>query len=559
MPELPAAEVRNLAVRLATLQGREQSAARREFIQLYNCSPSTLSRELHKIGHRQRTRCDRGTRRTGHTDEQLAQIAAIQASSISLRKGIVMPAATAIEIAEKNGIASGVSPNTYNAWLRQQSGSRRDQTAATPHVELRSLGPNHVHQVDFSLAINWKVTNNKPIYEHLIYKNKLPAEGVPRIWRLIVVDHATGAFHAHYSVSAGETVQALLEGLYYAWSEKKLNGESIVRRHPFRGVPKILMADRGSTTKSGVTVALLNRLGVELNICEGARSKGAVEVAHRIWEEHFETRMRLHPPQSIEQLNDWAVQFAAHYCATERHSRHGSERSTLWAWHINRKPETQLRELRCSFETFKSIALTDPQKCKVGGSRIVRFKTMKYRVPECILPNTYVDVQYSPFTFPEIQVRAYGDVNGETWLCSPVEVDEYGFAEHAAIIGEQYKAPKTTQAAKFAKDAQRSAGEMVEGRKIEAFGYHLERTPEIGVPSQGVELPVEEQRPMVHTRIKARSVVIEMLGRPLTKPEADHVNRVFGEAVTEAEISAVVSEIQRGIGARVIAFASGQK
>jgi len=79
------------------------------------------------------------------------------------------------------------------------------------------------------------------------------------------------------------------------------------------------------------------------------------------------------------------------------------------------------------------------------------------------------------------------------------------------------------------------------------------------VPSQDVELPVEEAKPTVHTRIAARGIVIEMLGRSLTKPEVDHINRVFGEAVTEAEITAMVSEIQRGIGARVLAFASGQK
>jgi hypothetical protein len=559
MPDLSRRAVEELAVRLTGLQGRDRSVARREFSALHCCSPSTLSRQLHAIGFRSHQRCDRGIRRTGHTDEQLAHIAALQASSLSLRKGIVMPANVAIEIAEHNGIAPGLSASSYNAWLRAQSGSRRDQTAATPHIELRSLGPNHVHQVDFSLAVNWKVKNNKPIYEHLIYKNKLPKEGEPRIWRLLVIDHATGCFFPHYTVSAGETVQGLLEGLFYAWSEKKLNGESLTRQYPFRGVPQILMADRGSTTKSGVTVALLNRLGVTLNICEGARSKGTVEVSHRIWEEHFETRLRLQPPDSIEQLNEWAIKYAAHYCATERHTRTGSERSTLWAWHIGRRPETQLRELRCSFETFKSIALTDAQKCKVGGSRIVRFRSQKYRVPDCFLPNTFVDVQFSPFEFPQIQVRPVDQPTAAAYLCTPVEVDEFGFATTAATIGQEYKGVKATPAATFARDAQRNAKVHIDGGKVEAFGYHLERTPEIGVPTQGTELPVEAQAEAVMTRVSARTQVIEMLGRALTSPEAAHVNRVFGERVTEADITAAVAEIQRGIGARVLEFASGQK
>ncbi len=173
MPKIPASAIRELAITLATLAPRASAAAKKEFAALYAISMSTLSRKLHKVGCRSHERTDRGVRRSGPSEAQMAVIAALQASSLSLRKGIVMPAKHAIEIAVQNEISPDVSTSTYNTWLRAQSGSRRDQTAATPHVELRSLGPNHVHQVDFSLAVNWKVENNKPIYEHLVYKNKL--------------------------------------------------------------------------------------------------------------------------------------------------------------------------------------------------------------------------------------------------------------------------------------------------------------------------------------------------------------------------------------------------
>jgi hypothetical protein len=554
MPEIPAAAINELAINLTALQGRAKASAKREFLSLYQISPATLSRKLNSVGCRSHARSDRGRRRAGIDDQQLAVIAAVQASSLSLRKGIVMPAKDAIEIAVKNDMAPEVSPSLYNRWLREQSGSRRDQTAATPHIELRSLGPNHVHQVDFSLAVNWKVENNRPMYEHLIYKNKLPAAGVPRILRLIVVDHATGCFYAHYTVSAGETVQALLEGLYYAWSEKKLNGESIARQYPFRGVPSILMADRGSAMQAGATAALMNRLGIHLNICEGARSKGAVEVSHNWWEAHFETRLRLQPPQSIEQLNEWAIKFAAHYCGVQRHTRHGSERSTMWAWYIGRRPESQLRELRCDFETFKAIALSEPQRCKVGGSRIVRFKSRKYRVPECFLPNTWVEVQYSPFSFPEIQVRAEGEPNATAHLCSPIELDEFGFPATAATIGVEYKGVKHTAAVTFAHEAQRAAKELVDGKGVEAFGYHLDRTPEVGIPTAGEGVEIEKPAAPVMTRIAAREMAMELIGRTLTVPEAEFVNGAFGEQVTEAEVYAAVDRIQRGITGRVVEF-----
>jgi hypothetical protein len=551
MPEIPEASVREFSLKLATLTGRAASAARREFAALHGCSPSSLSRRLTSLGVRCHTRSDKGVMRSA-SGEQLAIVAALQSSSMSLRKGVVMPAKDAIEIAVQNGIAPQISASRYNAWLRDQTGTRRDQTAATPHIELRSLGPNHVHQVDFSLAVNWKVENNKPIYEHLIYKNKLPAAGVARIWRLIVIDHATGCFATRYSVSAGETVQALLDGLYHAWTEKTIKGQSIKDRYPFRGVPSILMADRGSAMQAGATAALLNRLGVTLNICEGARSKGAVEVSHRWWEEHFESRFRLQPPQSIEQLNEWATEFAAHLCRNERHSRHNSERSTMWAWYINRRPESKLRELRCTFDAFKAIALSDPQRCKVGGARIIRFKAQKYRVPEAFVPGTWVEVQFSPFDYPQIQVRPEGDVTASPYLCAPIELDEFGFATEAAIIGQEYKSQKHTAGETFAKTAASKAKEL--GGKVQAFGYHLERTSEVGVPATGEEVSVDQPASPVVSRVAARTQVMEFIGRSLTPAEAAYIAEVFADQVTEAQIGQAVAEIQRGIRGRVVSF-----
>ena len=171
------------------------------------------------------------------------QVAALQRQSMSLRKGVVMPAEDAIEIAVDSGLLpeGAVSVDYYNRWLRRNAAARRDQTKETPHVELRSLGPNHVHQMDFSLAVNWKCFQEqgaaKIRYEHLIYKNKLPEAGQARLWRVVVSDHASGAFFVWYAQSRGETVQATLEALYRAWVRKETDVE---RKYPFRGHPENL-------------------------------------------------------------------------------------------------------------------------------------------------------------------------------------------------------------------------------------------------------------------------------------------------------------------------------
>lgn len=561
-PTLPTSAVRELSEKLGHLQGRARAAAKRDFVSLYQVSDSTLSRALHQVGFVSHTRSDRGVRRKPISDDHMRLIAALQSSGNNLRRGIIMPAKDAIDVAHHNGlIPEAVDPNYYNAWLREQGGTRVDQQAATPHIELRSAGPNHVHQADFSLAVNWKVANNKPIYERFVYKNKdlLKDPGEQRIWRLLIVDHATGCFFPFYGISPGESIALTLEGLYRAWSPKSIGGQSIQDRFPFRGVPRILMVDRGSANRAGVTLALLNRLNVQLNICEGARSKGAVEVSHRYWEERFESRFRIQPPQSIEQLNDWAVDFAARICGAETHSRHGSKRSLLWSWHINRKPETQLRELRCDFETFKAIAVTDPVEARVSGSRIVRFKGKKYRAPEAIQCGSTVAIQYSPFDYPQIQMRDAANANAPLYICTPVELDEFGFAASAALVGEEYKAQKHTATQHFAAQAKETVSALL-STNMEAFGYHSDRAPAIPIQSASEAVQIDGVTPAAPlTRIQARTEVMAILGRAMTAAEADYVNRHFGEQVTEEHIAAVVTAIQQGIGATILPFASGAR
>jgi hypothetical protein len=558
-PKVPSQSIREFAARLDAIDGaRARAAAKREFAATYGISAATLSRALLEIGVRCHERSDAGARRAPVDDDTLHRIAALQRASNSLRKGVVMPAERAIIIAEDSGwIARGVlKPNWYNRWLRDHEASRRDQQQPEPHVELRSLGPNHVHQVDFSLAVNWKMASNGRFqYEHLIYKNKLPSAGEPRLLRLLLVDHASSCFSVHYTASTGETVQALLAGLYTAWTEKRIAGRSIKQQYPFRGVPRILMADRGSANRAGVTTSLLDRLDVQLNICEGARSKGAVEQSHGWWESHFESCFRLQQPESVEQLNDWAMDFAARISAEKAHTRHGSPRSSMWLWHVNRRPETQLRELACDYATFCSIALSDPQRCVIGGARIVRFKGNKYRVPEDLVPGDHAIVQYSPFYFPQVLVRRADDPESPAWCCEPVELDEFGFAASAPIIGQEYRAQKQTETRRFVLAAEAAARELAQDHALRIYGHHADRVRPTAAREAAEEIAVEPEAPVYLTRIQARQQVLEARGgRPFSSAERDYLASVFGDQVTPAEVETAIAAIEAGVHAKVLAF-----
>ncbi len=548
--------VQELAAKLDSVEkARDRAAIKREFMSAYGVSSSTISRILCEVGFRSHNRSDLGCRKKHVDDAALRAMAAMQRASLSLRKGVVMPAADAVEIAIDSGLvaAGEVSEAYLNRWLREQSASRLDQAEAEPHVTLRSLGPNHVHQADFSLAVNWKIFQGKPVYEHMIYKNKLPTAGTPRLWRLLIVDHSSGAVFPYYSQNTGETVQATLEGLYYAWAEKQLDGVSIRQKFPFRGVPRILMLDRGSANQAKITATVLERLNVRLIICEGARSKGTVETSHNWWESHFESRFRLQTANSVEQLNHWAMDFAAKLNATNEHSRHGMSRSALWSWHIGRREETLLRELRCDFQTFRAIAISDPQKCLVRGNYTVRFRSQTYRVPTSI-NESHVYVQYSPFEFPNVLLKD-SLTSPTSWLAEPVVMDEFGFPADAPVIGEEFRAHKQTATAVFIKQADEQSKEFIASQKLAVFGHHLAKLEDIEVkpPSCDVlatNVPAEVQM----SKVQARLLVAQAIGRDFTSPEVTYMNDVFCDAVTRTQVEAVIVEIVNGITARVLSF-----
>ena len=509
-----------------------------------------MSRWLNARGIVFKNRGDRGKRRTA-TEEHFKTVFRLQYSSYKQQQGPIMPAHVAIEIAERNGkIPEGImTPSLYNSWVRAQGSSRSEVDEPTRHVNLVSLGPNHVHQVDFSLAINWKIENNKAIYQHFVYKNKLPAQGTLRLLRLIVTDHTSGAFFVWYTASTGENVEVSIEGLWRAWTEKQARGQSVKHLYPFRGAPRILMLDRGPGNKSQVLLNFLAWLGVETNVCEGSRSKGQVESAHWWWEQGFESRFRLDPPLSIEQLNDEAVEYAARLQAKVVHQRTGTTRTAHWEYHINRSFESQLRVPNCTFEEAKNHAVSNQREAKVYGDGTISFRGQQYRVPEALLQEKKVFVQYSPFEYPNVIVRALSQ-QAPPFVLQPLVRNEHGFFADGAVIGQQYKSHKDDQRTRLVKEAKQAVASLTEGERLVTRGYHMEGLEGSGIKSRetGIEA---EAAPVFYGRIQAYMEVAERVGRPLD-PAEKRLLRSFGEQVSEEEIHAAVAAIENGVMADVI-------
>ncbi len=561
---VPESAIEQLAYEIEPLATRERSALKREFMTGYGVSSSTISRRLRAVGLRSHDRKDRGMARTKVDAQLLRRIAALQRKSLSVRKGVIMPIADAIQIAEDSGwVKPGLLKSDFvNNWLRTQEASRREQANAEPHIELRSLGPNHVHQLDFSLAVNWKMFQGKPVYEKYVYKNKPPQKGEPRLWRAIVTDHATGAYFVHYIAAKGESQTMAIETLYHAWSRKKLHGQDISAKYPFRGVPHILMVDRGPGNRAQGMTGLMDRLGVKLNICEGARSKGQVESSHNVWENHFESKFRLSPPQSIDELNEWAIDYAT-YRNSLPFARIKGSRSEIWAWHIGRHKETKLWELEVSLEDFKSISLTEPERRRVNGNRSIAFKSKRYRLPEELPIDSYVVVQYSPFYYPSIQVKAADVPDARVWHFEPIEFDEFNFPTDAALIGKEFKAHKKTETRRFTDDIDELGDELVAQGELKVFGHHAAKVGELQASNDDEALPVEGVEAagveLTYDLYNARLEVRGRIGRRLSAAEKAYLADVFGKTVTGTQIDAAVAAIEKGVEAKVLVFSSGEK
>ncbi len=544
---------------LRELHGRGRAQRRRELEALFQVSSSTMSRWLHALSIVCHERSDKGRRVSGVTEGHLQTVFAIQYSSYKKTQGPIMPAADAIEIAERNGqVPHGVlTPSSYNAWLRATGIARDKVDTPEPHRDLVSLGPQHVHQADWSLAIYWKIKNNKAVFDELVYKNKLPAEGEPRLWRLIVTDHTSGMIFAWYTAAVGENVSILIEGLWKAWTEKIYQGESIQHLYPFRGVPRILMLDRGPGTKSQVMQNFLSHLGVKLNICEGARSKGQVESGHWWWEQRFESRFRLDPVIDIERLNDDAIAFAAKLCKDEIHSRTKAPRTAHWEFHLNRSFETQLRVPNCDFAEAKRFAVSPSKIATVGGSGIIQFRGQRYRVPQALLYEKKVSVACSPFEFPSVYVRSAENQDAPQFLCQPLAFNEHGFPEDGVVIGSEFKAHKDSVRAQRVKDADRAVKAYAAGgERFVTRGYHLEGLQPSGIKSRETEIEVSPVDP-IYSKFQARDMVHRALGgRPFSPAEARYLMR-FGDQVTQEEIDAAIAAIQGGLIADVVAMPIG--
>lgn len=469
-------------------------------------------------GHRK----DKGKLRVGISEEQMKAVALLIYVTWSEKNRIPMPAWVAIRQAEAMGIipADMLIAGTLNRWMAAQGVAKQMALLPTPHVEMRTDGPNHVHEYDVSVCAQWYLKTDGEVGHQRrdldVYKNKPDGKG-PSIKRHVIVDHYSGAFFVEYARS--EDAATSLDFLFDAWCKKR--DEKFI----FRGTPRILYTDNGNVVRSAVGKQVLERLGIESiqHKVGNPRAKGSVEGFMWQWEQCFESLLKANPARSLEDLNHRAFGMAMWMNANREHSRHGKTRFECWAGIA----EAELRELPEEREALRALAMRASEERNIDYRGYVRFDGLLYEVPDRALWGKKVMAGPDVFHQPDIVIEC----EGRKFRLSALAVDEGGFTERAVDFGT-FREPRETRAEKGIK---KIAG------MVDSYPQNTQIDTEIaGIKSpDGIMIEMDVPVEKIYGRVQGKAELARRLGYPLSGWQMDIVERMWGARaeVTEEAIA----------------------
>lgn len=418
----------------------------------------TLYRHLSKVTVKtqRKTRSDSGE--VSLCREEAALISALLMSSHRKTGKRLMSIGQAVEILRANGEVRADYLDASTGELRPLSDSaiaralrshslHPDQiNRATPSVELKSLHPNHVWQIDASLCVLYYLNARtaaesglQVMDHHKFYKNKpgnLKRIEADRVWSYETTDHNSGAIAVNYVMGA-ESGTNLADSFMAAIQKRE--GD------PMHGVPFILMMDMGSANTSGLFGNLARRLQVKLiaHAPGNARATGQVEKARDLIETSFESGLRLRPVQDLAELNAQAQRWARWFNGNRIHSRHGKTRFEQWL-------TIAAEQLRIAppLEVCRELLNHTPELRKVNTTLTITFKGADYDVQHVpgVMVGEKLAVAINPYQLDSVTVVDTAADGSELLHTAPlVARNADGFREDGNTIGEEWGRPADTQ------------------------------------------------------------------------------------------------------------------
>tara|TARA_Y100001954_G_scaffold167695_1_gene178016 strand:- start:968 stop:2686 length:1719 start_codon:yes stop_codon:yes gene_type:complete len=456
--------LRDLAHRLDEAGHGERKPLVEQVGKLLNCSEQTVYRKLKKlVGWTSGRKRRKDSGKMTVSEDTAKAVAHLMHKSTRKNGKRTMPMTVACSALRESGFDEAkVSTTTISRAMRRYRCHPDMLKQGKPYVNMRSLHPNHVWQVDPSICVLFYLPKGgmAVMEEGKFYKNKpgnMKKVEKERIWRYVITDHYSGTIYVRYVQSAGETAQGLVDVLLDAMSVRGLND-------PMNGAPFLLGLDPGSANTAFLFKHLCERLGIELlvHMPGNPRAKGQVECANNIVETQFESRLGFMNVQSVEELQQKADQWRQHYNATAIHSRTSKTRNDVWLTIA----EDQLR-LIPALELCRELVTTKPKEATVDSNLSITHaikgfgrNTYDLRQLPGLVPKMKVDVVVNPYRAPAVDVIIHDPSLPEdpVWTVEPKDMDEAGFWKDAPVYGQEYQSKPDTLADKTVKEIDEKAG-----------------------------------------------------------------------------------------------------
>ena len=463
---------------------------------------------------------------------------------------------------EQTGVFRPLTCGAINRALRAYKLHPEQLLHDAPAVSLASKHPNHVWQVDASISTQFYLADDgaRAMNKAEFYDGKpcnLKKIERQRLWRYVITDHTSGTLYVEYVLGA-ESAENLCNVLINAMQKR---GES----DPFHGVPWVLMTDPGAAMTSGIFRNLCRAMSIDLIINQvgNARAKGQVEQAHNIVEREFESALKFGAAESLEQINAWAGKWMRYFNATSIHTR--TRRTRYGVWQMIR-PE-QLR-LAPGVEVCRELAVSTPEYRKVSNLLRVSFRGAQFDVSSVpgVMVGEKLLITRNCWRDKDTAVAVLiGDDGRENYhVIERIGVDEFGFAETSATIGETYKRHAETPAQLSRKvleqiatgtDNQADAGAARKAKAVPFGGLidpHKHVTDTVlpaYMPRRGTRLnvnaPTVEVAPLSH--IEAAKLLRPRLGNLWTAETFGWLQQRYPEGVPEEQLDAVEAELKRPV------------
>lgn len=461
-----------------------------------------------------KTRRDKGT--SCVAPENLDMLAAAQRESLRANGKQILFTPDAASVLEQSGIGLPVGDRQLNRLMRDRKLNVGAQRQAHAAQRLRSLHPNHVHQVDPSLCVLYYLKNGQQAMMEAdqFYKNKLENYNKVKlkVWRYVLWDHTTSMVVFRYYEARAENPATLFDFLMWAWGRQ--DGRE------FHGVPRILVWDKGSANTATTIKGLLE--GLEVRPIEHAagkaRVKGGVEGAQNIVECKFESRLKFEPVANVEELNSaalaWQNAFNADLIPRQdnRLKRHGmapTARYDLWrrikAEELRILPPVEVcRPLLAGREEVRTV-----RDMKISFRHPAAERTRIYRVAGLDGICNGDEVAVRPLLFGDCAIHlrvARYDGGDLVYRVEPEgQFDSYGMPVSAPVIGEEFKSLPDTAADKAGKrmdalaypeqdaEAARRKQQAPFGGGLNAHSHLKDIALPVGLPRRGSEIHVPDR------------------------------------------------------------------